>query len=120
MCGKRHSCSHKNTGAASVTNDLLQLITKIAKSMTTIVFQKGQILFYEGHIPCGLFIIKEGRVEFSSEKTRHDVPAPVVGFQHILDQTPYCATCTAATKVKAIFLSKTVVEEVLQRTKKPS
>lgn len=99
----------------SAPNELTQLITEMAKNMTPIVYQCGQVLFYEGHMPCGLFVIKEGKVELSNRVSLNDFDFPALGFQNLLSQTPYGATCTATTVVKAVFLAKTVVQDIIKK-----
>lgn len=111
MCGELNQCCTKMATSA-VTGDLFQLILEIARDSTPVVYRKDQVLFYEGHIPYGLFIIKEGNISLSSGgiKSENAAHSSVVGFQHVLDQSPYCSTCTAVTEVKAVFLSKAVVQ----------
>lgn len=77
-------------------------------------FHKGQVFFYEGHTPYGLFVLKSGGVQFSKDETacgeEHLWSSPngkVVGLHPFFDETPYCCTCTAKQDCKVIFISKT-------------
>lgn len=99
----------------SADNELIQLINVIAKSMTPLVFQKGQVLFYEGHVPSGFFVIKEGKVGFSSRELLSDAAEPVVGIQNVLLDIPYSATCTAQTLVRAVFVSKSAIQDAAEK-----
>lgn len=87
-----------------------------------ISFSKGQVLFYEGHSPYGIFVLKSGKVRFSvGEK-----PCPVdhlwkapkgngIGLHHFFDQTPFCCTCIALTDCKMVFISKTQLSALFSR-----
>lgn len=76
-------------------------------------FRKGQVLFYEGHSPYGIFVVKSGKVRFS----RGDHPCTldhfwqsprgkVIGVDHF-PETPFCCTCTAVNDCQMLFISKT-------------
>lgn len=95
---------------------ILADIGQIAKHRTPVVYRKGQVLFYEGHTPYGLFVIQEGQVrllrkEVVDKKTSTHVP----GFAHLVTQTPYCSTCVAETDVKAVFLPRTAIQQYLDQ-----
>ena len=66
-------------------------------------FKKGQVLFYEGHLPFGFFLLNKGTV----------LPPPMedktLGLLHLLSGTPYCSTCTAASDIEVLFFPKTLV-----------
>lgn len=113
--GKRVRSPLQSMVSLSVNNDLIQLISGIAKNMTPLVFQKGQVLFYEGHIPFGFFVIKEGKVGFSSGKSQNETVEQVVGIQNVLSETPYSATCTAQTLVRAVFVPKSTVLDAAEK-----
>lgn len=77
-------------------------------------FRKGQTLFYEGHIPYGLFVLKSGQVDFTGSclscTEEHGWASPngeVLGMQTFLKKLPYCCTCTAKQDCQTIFISKT-------------
>ena len=66
-----------------------------------IIMYPGQIVFYVGHIPHGLYILHFGTVEFSAmtheclkESPLHAPSARMLCLQHVLDAAPYCCTCT--------------------------
>ncbi len=79
-----------------------------------LIFHKGQALFYEGHVPCGLFVLLSGHVQFTREglptQDTHLEPAPqgtVVGLEPFSLGTHYCCTCTAIEECRVVFISKT-------------
>lgn len=93
--------------------ELLDLLEQVGKNATPIFFKSGQTLFYEGHKPYGLFIIQEGRVIFEKSGKAHDesLETKILGLQHLISNTPYCASCKAATPVKAIFVPKGILKK---------
>lgn len=79
-----------------------------------LVFHKGQCLFYEGHSPYGLFVLKSGRVRFQTSGEcgkEHGWKSPsggkVFGLRSFFDEIPYCCTCTALEDCEVLFISKT-------------
>jgi len=80
-------------------------------------FRKGQVLFYEGHIPYGLFVITSGRVDFSStdrttsfeEQSWKSPQGLVVGIDAALNGEPSCYTVVAAEDCKTLFLPKSAL-----------
>jgi len=113
--------SDRPVAPTSSDDHFLELIEKIALDMIPLVYQKGQVLFYEGHVPYGLFVIKKGRVKFmkghQSPKEIQSLPS-ILGYQHLVSETPYCASCLAETEVKAVFLPKAIVQDMMKGTEK--
>ncbi len=79
-----------------------------------LLFRKGQVFFYEGHQLYGLFVLREGAVEFTrgnchqDEEHRWNSPNGVVlGLRPFFDDSPSCCTCTACEDCQVIFISKT-------------
>lgn len=77
-------------------------------------FKKGQVLFYEGHSPYGIFVIQAGTVQFKEGETRcaedHFWTAPsghqVIGAHHFFSETTFCCTAIAATDCRLVFIPK--------------
>lgn len=68
-----------------------------------ILMYPGQVLFYAGHIPHGLYILHSGLVEFSptthgcmKESILHAPHAEALCLDHVVGAEPYCSTCTAS------------------------
>lgn len=86
---------------------------ELLKEGQTLKFGKGQVLFYEGHNPYGLFVIKSGKVRFTKDgklcRGNHlwlTSKGDVVGFDSFFDGVPYCCTCTSQ-DCQVVFVSKT-------------
>lgn len=76
-------------------------------------YGQGQILFYQGHMPYGVFLLKKGDLSWQPDDTAgnrqkrdHCEQDRLIGLRHLLSDTPYCQTCHAQTDIEAIFLSK--------------
>lgn len=79
-----------------------------------LIFQKGQVLVYEGHDPYGIFVIQSGDIQFARGKSscpeEHLWRSPkgnALGVDHFFDGSPFCCTCTAASDCRVVFISKT-------------
>lgn len=79
-----------------------------------LTFKEGQVLFYEGHIAYGLFVLQSGHLRFMHGKRAckedHLLSFPegqVITPHHFSEGTPYYCTCTAASDCRLVFLSKT-------------
>ena len=94
----------------------------LRKEAQPLAFRKGQVLFYAGHSPYGIFVIETGKVEFMQGGTvcpdDHYWKSPrgeALGLHHFFSGTPYCCTCTAANNCKLLFISKTQLTSYLGR-----
>ena len=83
-------------------------------------FHEGQVLFYEGHMPYGLFILLKGNVTFTKDGSPspddHRWSSPkgvIIGMEPFLNQSPYCCTGTAQQDCRAIFISKTLLAPLM-------
>jgi CRP-like cAMP-binding protein len=95
-----------------------------------LAFKKGQVLFYEGHEPYGVFVLEKGAVIYnrknengddivlSCEDDSHDKicrehlvqslsKGRVLGLGPFLKDQPFCCTCQANDDCEVIFISKT-------------
>ena len=72
-------------------------------------FKEGQVIFYDGHLPTGFFLLQEGRVspEWFADN--------LLGLTHLLENNPYCITCKAATDVIIHFIPKATVLHFLKK-----
>lgn len=91
-------------------------LDELLKGGQELTFRKGQVLFYEGHIPYGVFVIRSGGVNFVQGETpcegEHLWPSSrgkVVGLRHVIDGTPSCCTSMATEDCEATFISKTLI-----------
>lgn len=101
-------------------------IKNLEKNLDTIAtcggvvhYQKSHIIFYEGHIPYGFYILKRGEVQLSrTTMAGNKVALPdnsknIFGLFHLITNTPYCATAQAKSDAEMIFVPKSVVLEFL-------
>jgi CRP-like cAMP-binding protein len=80
-------------------------------------FKRGQVLFYEGHIPYGVFVILSGHVSLVEghspclhEHSRMSPQGLVFGLDAALEGIPSCCTCVADEDCRAVFVSKTLLQ----------
>ncbi len=96
----------------------------------SISFKSGQVLFYEGHSPYGVFVLQRGYVRLmkrgstdAPDSLGHEVAEDddhcrekhvhalkhgrVLGVAPFIHDQPYCCTCLAKDDCQAIFISKT-------------
>ncbi|MBI2343592.1 MAG: cyclic nucleotide-binding domain-containing protein [Deltaproteobacteria bacterium] len=84
-------------------------------------FRGGQVLFYAGHLPTGLFWLQSGDVEFTQpkSKTAHPTLPPhhkkLLGIYHLVEEASHEQTCAAKTDVDVIFLPKILVMNLLEQ-----
>ncbi len=86
---------------------------QLTQEAQTVRYKKGQVLFYEGHLPYGLYILKVGDLFFTrSEKKCHNDHLSRIGkdrvvcIESILTQKPNLCTCYAKTDCDVLFISK--------------
>ncbi len=105
-----------------MTNDELTAVTsqieKLIDHGKLVHYKAGQVLFYEEHQPYGAYVIHSGTIDFSSsdckcseEKVFSISDGQLVGVDHILDGTPFCCTCSAATDCKITFIPKAAIKD---------
>lgn len=79
-------------------------------------FKKDQVLFYEEHMPYGIYLIESGSFIFSKEgqvcNLDHEILVKkdrVLGLKTLLEEATNEYTCTAASECDVFFISKTQV-----------
>lgn len=104
-----------------VLSVLKKSLTQLLEQGQILSFQKGQDLFYAGHIPYGIFVLHSGKIQFLREDKncheKHKCPlsqGEVLGLQPMFDGSPYCCTCRAATACRVTFISKTLLSSILK------
>ena len=78
-------------------------------------FKTGQVIFYEGHQPYGVYVLRKGRVrlfqrpEEGDEKLIQIIEAGYVfGEESFLEDKPYEFSAKAETDISVSFFSRTV------------
>lgn len=80
-------------------------------------FQKGQTLFYSGHKPYGLYIVKSAKVRFepgglpcSGHHVWKSPKGDVLGAEPFFEDKPFCCSCVAQEDCEILFLPKSQLE----------
>ncbi|MCC7344059.1 MAG: cyclic nucleotide-binding domain-containing protein [Deltaproteobacteria bacterium] len=85
-----------------------------------LTFHRDQVLFYEGHMPYGVFLIRSGRVELSSggkicaAESWFAPQGRIFGISHVVAGSPFCCTGVAAEDCQVIFIPKSRLEALLR------
>ncbi|MDX1386745.1 MAG: cyclic nucleotide-binding domain-containing protein, partial [bacterium] len=103
-----------------IPSDLNRLIQNLVPKGLRLTYKKGQILFYEGHIPYGVYLILSGKLSFSTQDTSCPEERPLkidegdlYGLEALIHNAPFCCTATAKTDCVVIFLPKTSLQQIL-------
>ena len=81
---------------------LVQQLEKHLPQEEEVEFKKEQVLFYEGHLPCGVFVLLKGQ-------TSPPAKDKFLGLTELLADKPYSETVTATTDVCVALISKSEV-----------
>lgn len=98
----------------SVDTELSTSWLKMIKESTLIDFKQDQVIFYEGHIPYGVFIFVSGHVSLNSKNHPQKKEAPLnvpIGVDSFFDRSPYSNTALAETPVKAYFICSSIIKK---------
>ena len=95
-------------------NHLCNSLDRLINDGNPVHYRKGQVIFYEGHHPCGFYLLKQGRVslkesEAGARPKMHPTEDKLLGLVHLLSETPYCSTCMAEDDVDVVFIPKAAV-----------
>lgn len=95
-------------------NRLRDSLDRMMRDGNPVHYRKGQVVFYEGHHPCGVYFLKKGKVSLNESAAGgdtkiHPTADKLLGLMHLLSDTPYCSTCTAEDEVDTIFIPKATV-----------
>lgn len=108
-------CCKKSLIDGTTYGEVIHRLHELESRGETLHFKEGQILFYKSHIPYGFFQLKKGKVTLSNStpETLSVGTDPdqllLIGLNHLLSTTPYCATCTAQTEVEVLFVPKSAI-----------
>ncbi|MFH1016928.1 MAG: cyclic nucleotide-binding domain-containing protein [Pseudomonadota bacterium] len=83
-------------------------------------YRKGQVLFYQGHYPYGVFLIHSGRLELLDHQREVLLPfdlgkGMLIGYELLQTEEPYPYTGIVAENLQASFLDKTLFFDWLSR-----
>lgn len=83
-------------------------------------FKKGQVLFYRGHLPYGVFVLVSGTVQLmyenaSGSKVKARLPEFVpFGLDFVTMNAEYPCTAVAESDINVLFLPKSVIGDELK------
>jgi CRP-like cAMP-binding protein len=97
----------------------LKDLTDLNDIATSHIFKPGQVIFYEGHLPYGLFILLDGTIEMINKKNCEKINAgAILGINSFLNSDFYSGTAKAVTSCKVNFLSKSTFHDLAQKNYK--
>lgn len=86
------------------------------------VYRKRQVVFYEGHMPHGVFIVCQGRVKvYKADNKGHQLTTriadqgDILGYRALLSKEPYSATAEAMEDSSLAYLDEVKFKEFLGR-----
>lgn len=83
---------------------------KLMDQAVHLSFKKGQVLFYKGHRPHGVFLLLGGHVQLSAQFFQEcqlgREKIKVVALDNLVNEEPYQENCIAQDNVSVCFLSK--------------
>ena len=113
-CGTRHKSLFSDLGA----NDLQTL----DQHKNCLTYKKGQIIFYEGTRPMGLYCINYGKVKVyktSAEGKDHIIsfgkPGDFLGYRALLSEEFYAASAQVIQEAAVCYIPKKDFFDVLQK-----
>ena len=88
-------------------------------------FSKGQVLFYEGHLPMGAYLLWDGEIALQGGGVGDEAVVlsakdhPVVGPDFLYSNTPFPFTARALSDVKIVFIARTDFLGLLEQPVRP-
>lgn len=114
-------CCGTHPWEEKILKAVLGAVDSLVEKGGEVHFQKGHVIFYEGHHPPGFYLLIRGEVTLSRmtiKGERENFANPqkrYFGLFHLLTHTPHCAMATAKTDCQMIFIPKSVVLDFLER-----
>lgn len=116
------SCENCDSREGSIFCQLNHLeLSELSDNKTHNVYKKGQVIFYEGNQPQGLFCIYSGKVKIhklgddgKEQIVRFAKKGNVLGYRALLSGDTYYASATALEDTLVCYLSKQVFTKILQ------
>lgn len=99
-------CCHLSSLQKPIYDRIKGELKTLLRHGELIHYKAGQVIFYEGHLPCGFFFLKTGIVNAAHEEC-------LLGLAHLIANTPYCTTCAAKSNVDVVFVGKSAVSKFL-------
>lgn len=112
-----HACCKKGKKNAKEFFFLEKRIKGLLHLFKKVRFKAGQILYYRGQDPCGVYALLKGNINLmKANRTSRSLPFHdcVLGLNHMVSETPYCSTAIAADAVEVVFLPKSEILKLMQ------
>ena len=105
---------HPNSGHREedrvLADRFVQTWRELVRQSTPLDVKKGQVLFYEGHAPCGVYVIASGTLSLKREEDGHFVGSlalfQLIGLDLLAGNIPYPYSAIAQSDAKAYFIAK--------------
>lgn len=113
------TCESRNT---SVFNGLCGAgLSSLNSSKVCNTYKKGQVIFYEGNMPMGLYCVNHGKIKIyktgrggKEQIVRLAKDSDVLGYRSLIGNEPYTATAEALDDSTICFIDKKVFDKLLQ------
>lgn len=115
--GSTNATEQSLTNVSRTGQELISEWSEFVNNGSLIGFKKGQILFYKGHFPYGVFVLLSGRV-----KLVHETEARVEEIYYLLKNEPfgldlivldqeYPCVAIAEEDTKVLFIPKSLLQQ---------
>ncbi len=101
---------------------LQRLLPELIKEGELLRFAAGQIVYYAGHTPNGLFVLQSGTVQHLAPSSSPSYPpqhGPILGLYQLLADISYDSTCKATSNIEVVFLPKALIRSRLTPDAEP-
>lgn len=85
-------------------------------------YKSGQVIFYEGHKPYGVYVLKKGRVrlfrrnEEAEKLVRIVVPGHILGVDEVAESQSFAFGARAETDVSVSFFSRSCLKSIVKNS----
>ena len=99
-------------------------LESLSETKAHLLFKKGQMIFFEGNHPMGLYCISSGKVKIhklgdggKEQIVRFAKKSDIIGYRALLSKEPYSASATALVDTKVCVISTDVFTDLLHQDK---
>jgi len=90
-------------------------LANLVRAEERVNYKPGQILFYEGHKPYGIYVLRKGRVRLFKKKNGGEdllkviEPTQIMGETEFIESKPFDYSAKAETDISVSFFSRTAI-----------
>ncbi len=117
----RNSCANCDSREDSLLCSTPDVLNLVGKARIVCRFKAGQVIFYAGNDPLGLFTIQDGLVKLevtSAQGAAHTLrlvgPGGVLGYRSLFASEPYHASAVAVKDCELCFIPKADILEIFK------